>query len=293
MIYTYPCIQKFAQLVELKDYRPETKQAYVKLVCRLAKHFQCDPATVSEDQLREYFVFLRQERHLKPNTVKHAKYGLKCFFLECLKVTGWTFFEELRIAKPTVLPLVLSREEVKRVLDAVQEPRFSTCLSLIYHCGLRISEALALEVKDIHGRDHPPRLRIRDGKGGKDRDVPIAPAMVEALRRWWRTHRHPRFLFPTPVHPWAGATHPMSAESVREAFRWARAASAMDPAATPHTLRHSYATHRLEAGVALPHLAQYLGHESLDTTIIYTHLTDLGQARTQAALAQLYLPPKS
>jgi len=122
MIYTYPCIQKFAQLVELKDYRPETKQAYVKLVCRLAKHFQCDPAAVSEDQMREYFVFLRQEKHLKPNTVKHAKFGLKCFFLECLKVTGWTFFEELRIAKPTVLPLVLSRDEVQRLLNAAFTP---------------------------------------------------------------------------------------------------------------------------------------------------------------------------
>lgn len=293
MIYTYPCIQKFAQLVELKDYRPETKQAYIKLVCRFAKHFECDPATVSEDQLREYFVFLRQEKHLKPNTVKHAKAGLKCFFLECLKVAGWTAFEDIRISRPTVMPVVLSRGEVERVLHAVREPRFATCLSLLYHCGLRISEALALEVPDIHGREQPPRLHIRDGKGGKDRYVPIAPAMVQALRRWWLTHRHPRLLFPTPAHPMNAATHPMSAESVREAFRWARAATGINPVATPHTLRHSYATHMLEEGVPLPHLAQYLGHESLDTTIIYTHLTDLSEARTQTALAKLYLSAKS
>lgn len=293
MLYTYPCIQKFTQLVELKDYRPETKQAYVKLVCRLAGHFECDPATVSEEQLRLYFLHLRLERGLKPNTLKHAKSGLKCFFLECVKVAGWTVFQEFRIAKPKVLPVVLSREEVQRVLNAVHEPRFATCLRLIYHCGLRISEALALEVSDIHGRQSPPYLDIRDGKGGKDREVPIAPAMVEALRHWWRTHRHPRFLFPTPVQPWTNATHPMRQESLREAFRWARAASGIHPAATPHTLRHSYATHMLEEGVALPHLAKYLGHESLESTIIYTHLTDLGQARTQAALAKLYLPPKS
>jgi integrase/recombinase XerD len=127
----------------------------------------------------------------------------------------------------------------------------------------------------------------------KDRYVPIAPAMVQALRRWWLTHRHPRLLFPMPAHPMSAATHPMSAKSVQEAFRWARAATGINPTATPHTLRHSYATHMLEEGVPLPHLAQYLGHESLDTTIIYTHLTDLSEARTQTALAKLYLSAKS
>jgi integrase/recombinase XerD len=293
MIYPYPCIQKFVQHVELKDYRSETKQAYLGVVCRLAKHFQSDPATVCQDQLREYFVFLRQEKHLQPNTVKHVKAALTCFFLECLKVDGWTVFQDIRISRPTVLPVVLSRGEVQRVLQAVREPRFATCLNLIYHCGLRISEALVLEVFDIQGREHPPRLFIRDGKGGKDRYVPIAPAMVQALRRWWLTHRHPRLLFPTPAHPMSAATHPMSPESVREAFRWARAATGINPAATPHTLRHSYATHMLEEGVALPHLAQYLGHKSLDTTIIYTHLTDVSQARTQTALGKLYVPLKS
>jgi integrase len=293
MLYSYPSIQKFTQLVELKDYRPQTKQAYVSMACRLGGHFQCDPATVSEDQLRAYFVFLRQERQLKPNTLKHAKFALRCFFQECVKVAGWTVFEDFRIAKPTVLPLVLSREEVQRVLQAVREPRFATCLSLLYHCGLRISEALALEVADIHGREQTPRLHIRNSKGAKDRYVPIARAMVQRLRHWWRVHRHPRFLFPAPAQPWAEATQPMRADSVREAFRWARAASGIHPATTPHTLRHSYATHMLEEGVSLPHLAKYLGHESLETTIIYTHLTDLSEARTQSALAKLYQPPQS
>ena len=102
------------------------------------------------------------------------------------------------MAEPQVLPTVLSRAEVQAVLGAVREPRFRACLRLMYHCGLRVGETVRIEVNDIHGREKPPRLHIRCGKGGKDRFVPLAPAMVEELRTWWRTHQNPKFLFPSP-----------------------------------------------------------------------------------------------
>jgi len=173
----------------------------------------------------------------------------------------------------------------------------------MYHCGLRVGEAVAIEVTDIHGREQQPRLHIRNGKGGKDRFVPIAAAMVQELRPWWLTHQNPKFLFPSPGRGWADrtlslsqsmgkSTAPMSVSSVQMAFRLARAASAINSAATTHTLRHSYATHMLEEGVSLRQISQYLGHESLDTTVIYTHLTAISEARTQAALAKLYQPRK-
>ena len=299
----YPSIITFQQLVELKDYRPPTKKEYVRYVCKLAEHFQCDPATLTENQIREYFLFLRQHKHYKASPMKAAKYSLLCFFLDCVKVTGWTVFQEVRIAEPEVLPMVLSREEIQAVLGAVIEPRFSTCLRLMYHCGLRVGEAVAIEVTDIHGREQQPRLHIRNGKGGKDRFVPIAAAMVQELRPWWLTHQNPKFLFPSPGRGWADrtlslsqsmgkSTAPMSVSSVQMAFRLARAASAINSAATTHTLRHSYATHMLEEGVSLRQISQYLGHESLDTTVIYTHLTAISEARTQAALAKLYQPRK-
>jgi site-specific recombinase XerD len=192
---------------------------------------------------------------------------------------------------------------VQALLAVVREPRFRTCLRLMYHCGLRVGETVAIEVRDLHGKETPPRLHIRNGKGGKDRYVPVAPAMIQELRDWWIVHRHPKFLFPSPGRGWADRTlslsqtmtrsiAPMSVSSVQMAYRLARAASGVNSASTTHSLRHSYATHLLEEGVSLRQISQYLGHESLDTTAIYTHLTAISEARTQAALAALYQPLK-
>ena len=301
LIPNYPSIAKFQQLVELKDYREPTKKEYVRYVRKLAEHVQCDPATLTENQVREYFLFLRQHKHYKRSPMKAAKYALRCVYVECLQITGWTVFREVRIAEPQVLPVVLARAEVQSLLQAVREPRFRACLRLMYHCGLRVGETVLIEVTDLHGRETPPRLHVRHGKGGKDRFVPLTPALVEELRQWWRTHRNPRFLFPSPGRGWADrtlslsesmahSTAPMSVSSVQMAYRLARAASGVNTASTTHSLRHSYATHLLEEGVSLRQISQYLGHESLDTTVIYTHLTALSEARTQTALATLYQP---
>ena len=301
LIPNYPSIAKFQQLVELKDYRPPTQKEYVRYVRKLAEHVQCDPATLTENQVREYFLFLRQHKHYTRSPMKAAKYALRCFYGECLQVTGWTVFQEVRIAEPLVLPVVLARAEVQSLLQAVQEPRFRACLRLMYHCGLRVGETVAIEVQDIHGHETPPRLHVRHGKGGKERCVPLTPALVKELRDWWRNHRHPRFLFPSPGRGWADrtlslseamarATAPMSVSAVQMAYRLARAASGVNSASTTHSLRHSYATHLLEEGVSLRQISQYLGHESLDTTVIYTHLTAISEARTQTALATLYQP---
>ena len=303
-MFNYPSLTRFQQDVDLKDYRPPTRKEYVRNLRKLAEHFQCDPAALSENQLREYFLFLRQHKQYKHSAMKAAKFALRCFYLECLKQTGWTVFNEVRIAEPDVLPVVLSRSEVHSLLAALAEPRFRTCLRLMYHCGLRVGETVSIRLRDIHGRETPPRLHIRNGKGGKDRYVPIARAMVEELRRWWRTHQNPEFLFPSPGRGWADRTlslsqsmarsaEPMSVGSVQMAYRLARAASGVNSASTTHSLRHSYATHLLEEGVSLRQISQYLGHESLDTTVIYTHLTSMSEAKTQAALSALYQPLKS
>jgi integrase/recombinase XerD len=209
-------------------------------------------------------------------------------------------FREVRIAEPLILPVVLSREEVAAVLRAVREPRLGVCLELIYHCGLRVGEAVRVEVRDLHeSRTAQPRLHVRCGKGGSDRFVPMSPQMVERLRHWWRQHQHPVWLFPGPGIGWrergytaleaaAKATTHLSVSAVQNTFRLARAHSGINAAATPHTLRHSYATHLLEEGVSLRQISQYLGHASLDTTVIYTHLTSMSEARTRAALATLH-----
>lgn len=293
-------INQFKQYVQLRDYRPSTKKEYVRCAWKLAEHFDCDPATLTESQLRQYFLFLREELQCSPSSMKGVKWALRCFYRECLKVGGWRVFEDLRIAEPKTMPVVLDRQQVQKLLSLVREPRFAVSLRLIYYCGLRISEALSLEVKDIGRHEGSPHLHIRNGKGGKDRYVPLPVGMLAELRAWWLTHRNPKLIFPAPprasgpVLPVAMSqtAEPMSAASVQEVFRLARQASGSHPDATTHTLRHSYATHLLEEGVSVRQISSYLGHESLDTTAIYVHLTAVSEARTQAALAVLYQTPQ-
>ena len=297
---TVPSIATFAAFVQLKDYRQPTKKEYVRYVRRLGDHYDCDPATLSEDQIRAYYLELRQVRKFGGSAMKIAKCALRCFFREHLKLgLTWTVFEDLRIAPPQSLPVVLTREQVATLLKAVQLPRYRTALGLIYHTGLRVGEAVRIELRDLREThtDHP-RLHVRCGKGGKDRFVPLSAAMVKELRYWWKTHKHPTFLFPGPTtggrergQPADAAarahTH-LSVSAVQTTFRLARAASGLPAEATVHTLRHCYATHLLEEGVSLRLISQYLGHVSLDTTMIYTHLTPLNEARTRAALEVLH-----
>ena len=296
---TFPSLTKFTDFVQLKDYRQPTKDEYVRYVRKLGEHYQCDPATLTEDQLRAYYLFLRQEKKFGGSAMKLARCALRAFFRDCLHVTGWTVFEEVRIAPPQTLPLVLSREEVATLLGAVQQPRYRTALTLIYHTGLRVGEAVQIQLRDLReSRTRQPRLHVRCGKGGKDRFVPLAPAMVAQLRTWWQTHRHPTFLFPGPSSGWRERAQPadaaqranthLSVSAVQNTFRLARAASGLPAQATVHTLRHCYATHLLEEGVSLRLISQYLGHASLETTLIYTHLTPLNEARTRAALELLH-----
>ena len=297
---TVPSIATFAAFVQLKDYRQPTKKEYVRYVRRLGDHYQCDPATLSEDQIRAYYLELRQVRKFGGSAMKIAKCALRCFYREHLKLgLTWTVFEDLRIAPPQSLPLVLTREQVATLLKAVQLPRYRTALGLIYHTGLRVGEAVRIELRDLR-ETHTghPRLHVRCGKGGKDRFVPLSAAMVKELRDWWKTHKHPTFLFPgptaggrergQPADAAARADTHLSVSAVQTTFRLARAASGLPAEATVHTLRHCYATHLLEEGVSLRLIAQYLGHVSLDTTVIYTHLTPLNEARTRAALEVLH-----
>lgn len=297
MLNTYASIQQFREFVELKDYRPRTKGEYVRYLCRLSDHYTADPATLSEEQVRRYFLYLRQERQLGASAMIIAKASLECFFGELQRQSGWRVFADLVIRRPESLPVVLSRQDVGRVLGVVREERFRVCLRLIYQTGLRVGEAVVLRVEDIQGP--AGRLHIREAKGGKDRYVPLSQPMYQELRQWWKRHRNPEWLFPAPGRSWKdrlrpqaevlqAATGPMSVSAVQRAFQLARVESGVHPEAVVHTLRHSYATHLLEEGVSLRLISQYLGHHSLDTTVIYTHLTAVSEAQAQQALERLH-----
>lgn len=297
-------IQQFKDFVELRDYAPATKAEYVRYVRIASRELGVDPATLTEDKVRDFLLRVRQTKRYSPVALNSLKCALRLFFRGHLNIgTEWRVFEDLRVHRGQTLPVVLSRKEVAVLLQGVFTPRFKVCLTLIYHCGLRISEAVQLGIPDLKGREG--HLIVRAGKGRKDRAVPIAEPMLRMLREFWRTHRHPQWLFPAPCNDWqmvpsktearpSKATTHMSISAVQNAFRLARAQAGLSPESSVHTLRHCFATHLLEEGVSLRLISQYLGHASLDTTAVYLHLTAVneGQAREiQGRLFQQVLSP--
>ena len=300
----YQSIERFEGHVQLKGLRERTVEAYVAMVRLLAQWCGGDPAELEEERVREYFLHLVREKGLAPQTVRQARAALTAFYVEMLGRSEWRVFASIKTKDREKLPVVLTREEVKRLLKTVKEDRFGVPLRLIYLCGLRLSEALHIEVSDIDREGR--RLHIRNGKGGKDRSVPLPQAALDMLTAWWKTHRHSRFLFPAMGHAWRTterrdpvqearaqrarlqeAEHPMSVSGMQRVFLLAVRGLGMKKKATIHTLRHSYATHMLEEGVNLRYLSAYLGHASLDQTLVYAHLTEVSEEMTQKATARL------
>lgn len=292
LIPTYPSIDQLAEHLSLRSLSSRTRGEYLRYLRKLAAHCGKDPASLQEHEARAYLLYLKEQKHYAPSSMRIAAAALRFFYHEVLG-HAWRLFDLVRSPDKQTLPIVLSREEVRRVLGAIREERFQVAFQLIYSCGLRVGEAVALEVRDIHRAQG--RIHVREGKGGKDRFVPLPPFMYARLRAFWPTHRHPRLLFPAVGRGWreravvrtAQADRPMSVSSLQHCFRLACARAGIKVKATPHTLRHSYATHLLEEGVSLRQIASYLGHSSLDTTVIYTHLTAVSEQRALAAIEKL------
>lgn len=265
--------QRMIEDLQLRGLAEKTQVAYVRAVRQLAEHYGKSPGQITEDELRQYFLYLKNVKKASRSTCTIALCGIKFCFQHTLG-KEWKTFELVRPPKEKKLPVVLSVSEVRRVLGCVRRQRYRVCLSTIYASGLRLQEGVHLQVRDIDGDRMLVHLRL--GKGGKDRYVPLFQSTLEMQRHYWVTHRHPVWLFPAPTRagvPQSAATKPMSVSRGQRAFRGALQESGVQKRATVHTLRHSWATHLLEAGVNLRIIQAYLGHSSPQTTAIYTHLT--------------------
>ncbi len=273
--------QKMIEDMQLHGFAIRTQEAYLSAVRQLAKHYHKPPDQINEEELRQYFLFLKNEKQAARNTCTLALCGIKFFFEKTLR-RDWKTFEFLRPPKEKKLPVVLSVAEVGRVLACVHRQRYRVCLTIIYACGLRLLEGVHLQIKDIDGERQ--LLHISQGKGGKDRYVPLPSTCLKMLRQHWLTHRNPLWLFPSPFED---AHQPMNESGVQRAFCAALQESGLHKKATVHTLRHSYATHLLEAGVNLRIIQSYLGHASPSTTAIYTHLTSITETQSRQTINDL------
>lgn len=273
--------QKMIEDMQLRGFAERTQEAYLLAVSQLARHYHKSPDQINEEELRQYFLFLKNEKHAARNTCTIALCGIKFFFERTLG-REWKTFEFLRPPKEKKLPVVLSISEVGRVLGYVHRQSYRVCLTTIYACGLRLLEGARLQVQDIDGERK--LIHVRAGKGGKDRYVPLPESCLQFLRAHWLTHRHPLWLFPSS---WEDRDQPMSESGMQRAFRAAVQDAGIHKKATVHTLRHSYATHLLEAGVNLRIIQGYLGHASPATTAIYTHLTSITETQIRNTVDEL------
>ena len=268
-----PLRQRMIEDLQLRGLSARTQEMYVRAVRQLAEHYHKSPDCITEEELRAYFLYLKNVKHYSRSASTIALCGIKFFFDHTLN-RDWTTLSFVRAPREKKLPVILSLEEVRRLLACVRLPRYRVCLSTIYACGLRLQEGTHLQVRDIDSARM--LVHVRHGKGGKDRYVPLPQRTLERLRQYWVTHRHPILIFPAPGRggiSLSTATAPMPRSSVQGAFREALKDSGIHKQASVHTLRHSWATHLLEAGVNLRLIQAYLGHNSPTTTSVYTHLT--------------------
>jgi site-specific recombinase XerD len=283
-----PLRTRFLEDMQLHGYSPKTQSCYVGAVRALAKHYHKSPDLISEEELRRYFLHLTLEKKVARATATIALCGIKFLFQNTLQ-RNWTCFKLLRPPSQKKLPVVLSREEVHQIILCVHTPIYRVCLTTIYSCGLRLSEGLFLQVPDVDSQRM--LLRIR-GKGNKERLVPLPQRTLEQLRGLWLTHHSPDWLFPAITRH--GLRHsvqhnigPVTRSTLQRAFGRALKQSGVRKAAHVHTLRHSMATHLLEAGVNLRIIQSILGHATPTTTAVYTHLTQQVRESVKAPINEL------
>jgi site-specific recombinase XerD len=254
-----------------------TQQSYTRAVRMVVEYHDKTPDKITELELQDYFLHRRNTDQWSPATLRIAYSGVKFFFINVLK-RDWHIFTYLRAKSEQKLPCIMSKDEVFGILGGVKTFHNFAFLSTVYACGLRISEALALQVSDIDGERK--MVHVHRGKGAKDRYVPLPDDTYQLLRRYWVTHRNPVLIFPAlgrGHNQGATAQKPMAIASVQGAFRQAKhAAGITKRRVSVHTLRHCYATHLLEAGVNPRIIQRYMGHSQLETTMVYFHLTQKG-----------------
>jgi site-specific recombinase XerD len=266
-------LKRYEEDLQLKGLSPRTIEMYVRAVRQLIKHFGKSPGNISYEDLRQYFLYNKNERKWSRVASTISLCGIKYLYTLTLK-RDWTDLEFIRPDKEKKLPAILSRNEVKAILDRVQFPHHRACLKVIYSLGLRVGEGTHLQVSDIDSARM--FVHIHRGKGNKDRYVLLPKRTLEILRAFYKMHRNPNWIFPAPgrgLYPKMSTNDtPIPISSIQIAFRDAKIAAGIHKRVSVRHLRHSYATHLLESGVNLRIVQNYLGHNDPKTTMIYTRL---------------------
>ena len=269
--------EKSMRALQLAGMSKRTRQCYTRSVRQIVDFFNKTPDLISEVELEDYFLHRQNKDQWSAATMRIAYCGIRFFFQNVLK-REWHVFTYMNAKREKRLPCVLSRKEVFDILNCVTTFHNYAFLSTVYSCGFRLSEGLGLQVSDIDSQRM--MIHVHRGKGAKDRFVPLPQNTLDLLRRYWASHKNPKLIFPAKGRGGNKAPttqKPMSIEGVQGAFRRAKfAAGIKKRRVSIHTLRHSYATHLLEAGTNPRLIQRYMGHSQLETTMVYFHFTQKG-----------------
>ena len=255
--------------LQRRNYAQSTVKGYLRIVREFAEYFHQPPDKLGPDHLRQYQAHLFQDRKLDADTVQQYVAALRFFFVKTLK--RFYLVEDIPMPKRhRKLPEVLSPDEVAKLIDSASNLYHRTMLMTMYSTGMRRAELCRLKISDIDSKRLV--IHIRQGKGGRDRDVPLSQKLLETLRVYWRWMKPKTYLFPGTVKNWR-ADVPVTTKAPWEACREAAQRAGITKHVSPHTLRHSYATHLLEAGADLRTIQILLGHAKLEHTLVYLHLS--------------------
>jgi site-specific recombinase XerD len=281
----------FDRLVEdlrLAGMKKRTVYGYVRETRKLADFHQTSPERLSENDLRVYLLHQIVDCEVASGTQSVVLSALK-FFYRTTCPRDWSVLDQTKISRVVALPEVITQDQVFQMIDAAKTFRLKCFIWITYTLGLRISEAINVHVGDIDsGR---MMVHVHRGKGSKDRYIPLAGSTLSVCRALWKTHRNPTFVFPAEGRDHRDGSDsqtPMSISTAQGAIKRITEQLKFGKKVSTHTLRHSYATHLLEAGVSLKAIQKYLGHKSLQTTMVYLHLTETGEADARRIIHQLF-----
>ena len=262
--------QRMLDDLRRRNYSPDTIRGYIRAVQQFAEYFGRSPEQMGAEELRRYQLHLLHERKLALGTVENCISALRFLYRKTLKRRDLAFDDLPFPKQPRTLPTVLSQEEVTRLIEAAPNRMHRMLLMLLYATGMRRTEASLLKVSDIDSQRMV--IHIQRGKGLRDRDVPLTPRLLEALRDYWRWKKPRVYLFPSRVGD-RNVERPISGKTVWSACRAAAIRADIPKKLHPHTLRHCFATHLLEGGADLRTIQLLMGHERLEDTTIYLHLS--------------------
>ena len=274
-----PLRQRMIEDMKLRNLSPRTIEVYVMRVAGFARYFGRSPAALGREEIRSYLLHLIQEKKVSWSVYNQTVAALKFVYEVTLNREG--VMVRVRCPKqPKKLPTVLSLDETARFFAAILSVKHRAILMTAYAAGLRLSEVVGLRIEDIDSQRMV--IRVRQGKGRKDRNVMLSPRLLALLREYWKAAKPADWLFPGDIpgnHITDGSVHRICVQAAR--------AAGLGKHVTVHTLRHSFATHLLEAGTNIRTIQMLLGHRNLKTTAIYTHVSPTAVEATQSPLEQL------